>query len=276
MAPLRVQVAAFAAMVAVQLNISGSFASNEAANRTAADNDKPLSTSPFPSLFGGSALGDLDKMLQSSFSSFFGGFGALEGMFRSESSPLSLSLVEGDNDSCQIRIRGGSEGGLAKGVKVGIDTARHVLQASFHHEERQRSEDGEQRRSFLSQAVHVSTSLALPERCIGSAGALMLGYGGYMVSSDGSNGLVILPSSVSLEQAAERGEMPKGVAEAIARGDQQAVGELSDMQQCLAAGFTTDQCLKLGGKKPGVALVDSAEGGQIPVPRLDVSLDVLN
>ncbi|CDJ32621.1 GRA9 protein, putative [Eimeria mitis] len=316
MAPLRVQVAAFAAVVAVQLNMSGSFANGEATNNNP-EGQAPVVRSPFASFFDGSALSDLDRMLQGTFTSMFSGFGGLEGMFRAETSPLSLSLREGDEKACQILVKGGSAGGLASGVKLGLDLPRRALHVTFQQEEHKKSEEGEKKRSFLSQSVRMASSMVLPERCIATAGVLMSGFGGLMLNTEESEGLVVLPSQVLLKEAIESGALPETVVEAVENGDQVALKELTDPQQCLAAGFTAEQCskmgdkkpsvamavengdqvalkeltdpqqclaagftaeqcLKMGDKKPAVAMVASAEGPHMPVPRLDVALDVLN
>lgn len=130
--------------------------------------------------------------------------------------------------------------------------------------------------SFLSQSVHVSSSIQLPERCIGTAGVVISGLAGYMLDGSETEGLVVLPSSALLGECVEKGELPEDVYRAVTDGDQHAMGLLSEEQRCLAAGFTHIQCNKLGGKKPSVAIVPPAEGPYMPVPRLDVSLDVLN
>lgn len=130
--------------------------------------------------------------------------------------------------------------------------------------------------SFLSQSVHVSSALGLPERCVATAGALMSGYGGYLLDGEGSAGLVVLPSLALLKESVEKGDLPEGVVDAVKTGDQHKLQELSETQQCLVAGFTAEQCVQLGGKKPSVAFVPPSEGAQLPVPRLDVSLDVLS
>ncbi|CDJ46861.1 GRA9 protein, putative [Eimeria brunetti] len=275
MAPLRVQVAAFAAMVAVQLNISGSFAGNEAEKPSPQGNESAVGLQ-FPNFFGDGSLAELDKMLQHSFASLLGGFGSFEHMFRTESAPFSLILPDGDDPTCQIKIKGGSTGRLANGMKLGIDTSTRTLHASFHHEESQRNEDGEKKRSFLSQTVHLSSTLGLPERCLATPGVLMSGFGGMLMNSDGSEGLVVLPSTTLIEETMKEGALPEETLQALQNGDQHFLSELQETQQCLVAGFTAAQCAKLGGAKPTVAFVPPASGSQLPVPRFDVSLEALN
>ena len=96
------------------------------------------------------------------------------------------------------------------------------------------------------------------------------------MDGEGSAGLVVLPSLALLKESVEKGDLPEGVVDAVKTGDQHKLQELSETQQCLVAGFTAEQCVQLGGKKPSVAFVPPSEGAQLPVPRLDVSLDVLS
>lgn len=97
MAPLRVQVAAFAAMVAVQLNISGSFAGSETGNSLTQGNDGNLGPGAFPSFFGGGSLFDLEKLMGGGFPSLLRGIGGFDGLLRADNSSLSLSLPEGED-----------------------------------------------------------------------------------------------------------------------------------------------------------------------------------
>lgn len=49
--------------------------------------------------------------------------------------------------SCQIKIKGGSGGGLSRGLHMGLDTSRRMLHVGMHYEESKKSEeDGKRRR----------------------------------------------------------------------------------------------------------------------------------
>lgn len=96
-----------------------------------------------------------------------------------------------------------------------------------------------------------------------------------MVSSSGSEAMVVFPSSVLLSEGVEKGLLPDNIAESVSRGDQRSIKDLTASQQCLAAGFTEEQCDKLGNNKPQVSLVKPTEGGYVPVPRFDAELDLL-
>lgn len=130
--------------------------------------------------------------------------------------------------------------------------------------------------SLFSRSFHVRSTVHLPERCIATPGVLLASLAGYMVSSSGSEAMVVFPSTVLLNEGVEKGLLPENIAESVTRGDQRSIKDLTSAQQCLAAGFTVEQCSKLGETKPQVSLVKPTDGGYVPVPRFDVELDVLN
>ena len=90
-------------------------------------------------------------------------------------------------------------------------------------------------------------------------------------------GLIIFPSVPLLQEYIELGLLPESILDTIHSGDHRLLGNLTPEQLCLAAGFTTVDCKKLGNKKPDVASVTPSDSpDSIPIPLYDANLQQLD
>lgn len=123
----------------------------------------------------------------------------------------------------------------------------------------------------------------LPERCLAASSSMRMGYGGYLLSAPGSRGpggsltgLIVLPSTNLIEEYEKQGKLPPGVFEALEQHNNKFLEELTDQQRCLAAGFTEQQCEKLGNKLPKLTQKYIDVGRWWPVSRYDASPEQIN
>lgn len=275
---LRTLFAAVSALLAVQVDLSpctaseipgGSGPSDGATNAVAA-----------PSFFGNDSFFNFDSMLQQSMSSLLGLLGPVRGISIGAGTSLSLSLAQDDPKSCQVKILMGSAIPTEE-LKVSLHMGSRRVTAMVHMDETQVEHDPEKGDRRSSSTVHVSSALSLPEKCIATPAALLSGLIGYMVekSSETENirGLIVFPSTLLLQEYSGTGLLPRDIIEIIQQGDQRKLTDLSPQQLCLAAGFTTAQCEKLGNKKSEVASVAAVDNSNsIPIPRYDSGLELLN
>ncbi|OEH80155.1 uncharacterized protein LOC34624178 [Cyclospora cayetanensis] len=269
MQPLLVRCGAVAALLAVQLGVSYSVASEE---KHASDSGQQGNVG-FPSLFDGSAFAGIRESIEQSVSSFLNMMGPMETMLQ-EGPLLSLAVQDGNEESCYMKVTVGKSGPSMKDVKIGLNPTSRAVTILYDQQQDQRTHDPEKGDSVSSRAVHVTSSLSLPSRCMASASVLLLGLAGYMVDSSGSRGRIIFPSSKLLNKYAEEGLLPKDIIGTIENGDQAALSALPPEQQCLAAGFTTEDCAKLNSK-PVVASVAAAGLGLLPIPLYVSPLELL-
>lgn len=274
MAPLRMRIAAIAAAVVVQ---NGIFTSKAAGLENNENTDPFGNLMPsFSNFFGSDLFKNAQKMMEEMNKSF--GFLQMKGMTAGTGASLSLSFDETEPNSCQLNIDvGGSLS--ANGLSIGVTGGRRV-DVVYHKEETHDEHDEKKGDSHSSKTVHSSSSLTLPEKCMSSSSVLLSSLAGILVSDAPDRkhaGLIVFPSSLLLEQYITEGLLPETVVDMIQKGDQQRLAELTPLQLCLAAGFTKEQCEKLGNKKPGVSsVVPFSNPNGIPVPRYDADLQLLD
>lgn len=275
---LQILFPAVAAVVALQIGLSHCVAEeiSERKDVTVESND----AFGLPGFISRDFFFNLDNMLQESMSSFMNLLSAQRTMLPVAGSSLSLSLVKDDLKSCRVNITMGSAV-RASGLKVGLHTGGRRVNVTFHMEDTHEEHDPEKGDSHSSSTVHMSSALMLPEKCIATPAALLSNLVGYLVDSataaKHSRGMIIFPSKPLLQEYTEKKLLPGNIIEVIEKGDQRELGELSPPQLCLAAGFTSSECEKLGNKKPdaiSVAALDIPDSMTIPL--YDASLEILD
>ncbi|KAL8446319.1 hypothetical protein Emed_005056 [Eimeria media] len=278
---IRLQHAAFAAALAVQAGVLPSLAAGGEGEKPAPEKPagavEPL---PLTSLFGTGSFFDVHRSLNDSFSSFMNLFAPMHSLMPTAGTSLSLSLPADEEDKrCYISVKMG-KGVHADGVKVGLQTSGHRVVVAYSAQEMKEDSDPEKGSSRSTSSVQMTSSLGLPEKCMATTAVLLSSSGGYLLDSknDGDReALIVFPSNALLSDYIEEKKLPENVVALLEAGDKQALDELPVLQRCMAAGFTEDDCGKLGGK-PNVVSVASFEGAGnvVPIPRYDVSLDLLN
>lgn len=255
MAASRVRAAAVAAVFAVQTCFSPSSASGGF-----------LGMGPsFPNFFNSDVFREAESM-----------FAALDGSTDRAASIL-LSFNTAEPKSCQVFVD--VSGSLSpKDLSIGVSPRRRV-DVVYHTEQSRDESDPQKGERHSVKKIHASSSLLLPEKCMTSSAVLLSNLAGYMVSEAENRkhgGLLVFPSTELLAENIKEGLLPETVMDMIQLGDQMRLSQLSPPQLCLVAGFSKEQCHKLGGKKPGVASIIPVEDeSSIPVPRYDIDLAVL-
>lgn len=130
-----------------------------------------------------------------------------------------------------------------------------------------------------SSTVKTVSAMALPKKCIATRAVVDSGLAGYFLETNDAGamrGLVIFPSLDLLEEFVKAGKLPDDIVHAVQQGDNERLGRLTEIQQCLAAGFTETQCERLKGRpKASKAPMASEQlAGQdpnsAPIPLYDV------
>lgn len=186
---------------------------------------------------------------------------------------VALSLPSEDEKSCQLSVVMGSAV-HPNAVKVGLKIAERLLSVSYQKEERSVQHDTEKGDRSASRSVKTSSAMALPDRCIATSAVVDSKLAGYILErSDAGEyrGLVVFPSRDLLEEFVEAGKLPEDVVEAVQRGDNERLGRLTGIQQCLAAGFMEAQCERLQSR-PRVAPEQptGTDSGAVPIPLYDI------
>ncbi|KAL8443033.1 hypothetical protein Emag_006139 [Eimeria magna] len=274
---IRLQHAAFAAALAVQAAPSLA-AGGEVENATPEKPAGAADSLPLANFFGAGPLFDMGN---DSFSSFLNLFAPMQSFLPAVGSSLSLSLpTEEDDKRCYVGVNMG-QGVNAEGVRIGLQTSGRRISVAYSAQTVSEKKDPKKGSSRSTSSVQMSSSLGLPERCIATTAVLLTSSGGYLLDSkeDGDrHATIVFPSSELLAEYIEQGKLPNNVVALLEAGNKEALDELSSLQRCMAAGFTEDDCEKLGGKKPDVVSVAPFESSDnvVPIPRYDVPLELLN
>lgn len=277
MPPLRIHFIAAAAILAVQLTLPPSTASTTSGSDSS--NVLPDALS-LHSLFGNNSPFDGDMSLLRSMSSLLGLLSPMRSMSPAGGASVSLSLSEGDLKSCRVKIIMGSSVS-ANGLKLGLNVGQRRVSVAYHQERTQEEHDPEKGDRRSSSSFHSSSSLLLPTKCIATSSVLLSNLAGYMLDNEAATeqhrGLIVFPSAPLLQEYIELGLLPESIISTLYSEDHSLLGDLTPAQLCLAAGFTTVDCNKLGNKKPDVTSVTPVDSGDlIPIPLYNASLQLLD
>lgn len=272
----RIQFAAVAAVLAVQLGLPPSTA-NETANEGFDALADAFSAPSFPS---NDSLWDFEVPLMRSMSSLLSLLSPMRSMSPAGGVSVSLSLSGDDPKGCRVKINMGRAVPVNR-LKLGLHAGQRRITVTYHEEQTKEEHDPEKGDSRSSRSFHSSSSVVLPEKCIATASVLLSNLAGYMLDTEGATeqrrGLIIFPSRPLLQEYIELGLLPESILDTIDSGDHRLLGDLTPEQLCLASGFTTEDCKKLGNKKPDVASVTPSDSpDSIPIPLYDASLQQLD
>ncbi|KAL8271516.1 hypothetical protein Esti_004551 [Eimeria stiedai] len=285
----RLRYASLAAALAVQAGVAGVVpslaAGGEGEKPTQEDQVGAVEPSPVHSLFSTGPFFDMENSFASSFSSFMNLFAPMQSLMPSVVTSLSLSLpMEEGDKSCYIDVKIG-EGVRAEGVKFGLQTSGRRVTVAYSSESVKEESDPEKGTRWVSSPGEAHDVLrdALAAEAFGWGGKrwrqLAALARNLIIVKDGGerHALIVLPSSELLGKYIEDDKLSGNVLTLLSVGDKQALDELPPLQRCMSAGFTEEDCGKLGGMKPDVVSVASFDGpgNVVPIPLYDVSLDRL-
>lgn len=270
MAPLQFRFASVAAVLAVQLGFNPT-----TAGESPAENElsvQQFASNVFSSFFGDGFLASANHF-EDVMNSLFGTpeLNVDMAVPTRGNTQISLSLPNADEKSCQVAVTMGSRI-RAKDIKVGLESGSHHLFVKYWEEVKHDEKDEKKGEVHFTSHVNVTQSVQLPANCLAVAE-----FGGYMVDEENNQALIVFPAIQTLEEHASAGKLPEGIVEMLENEDEKKLSELTPEQLCLVAGFTIEQCEKLGNKRPVILSVPNFDGEKItPVGLYEGSLQQLD
>lgn len=184
---------------------------------------------------------------------------------------IHISLPNANEKNCQVAISM-SNTIEATDIQVGLESGSNNLVVKYKKKAEHNKKDEKKGEIHFAGQVSVTQSVLLPENCLAIAD-----FGGYLVDEEKHRALVVFPEVGQLKEHVGEGRLPEAIVEMLENGDEEQLSSLSPEQLCLAAGFTTEQCGKLGNKRPVILSVAFFNGEDlVPVGLYEGSLQQLD